>query len=66
METVEKIQSEINALSYPDFKQILHWINEKEWKNWDKALEEDVDSGKLDFLVEEAVSEKQKGFLKAL
>lgn len=66
MVTVEKIQSEIESLSYPDFKQILQWINEKDWQDWDKKLEEDIDSGKLDFLVEEALSAKKKGLLRDL
>ena len=66
MATVEEIQSEIESLSRREYMQLLRWIHEKDWEDWDKELEEDVLSGKLDFLVEEALHEKREGKLKDL
>jgi hypothetical protein len=34
--------------------QLLSWIHDKDWGEWDKQLEADVVSGKLDFLANEA------------
>ncbi len=58
MITVEKIQTEIESLSRPDYKRLLNWIHEKDWEEWDQELEEDIVAGKLDFLLEEALTEK--------
>ena len=37
--------------------------NKKDWDKWDKQIEEDSKSGKLDFLIAEALKEKEKGTL---
>jgi hypothetical protein len=37
-----------------------------EWESWDKEIEADSATGKLDFLVREAAAEKAKGTLKSL
>jgi hypothetical protein len=44
----------------------MSWIHERDWKDWDRQLEEDVATGKLDFLVAEAKEEKKNGILKEL
>ncbi len=54
MTTVEQIQEEIKSLPQMDYKRLIKWIYETDWKNWDKQIELDSNSGKLDFLVEEA------------
>ena len=40
--------------------------NKKDWEKWDKQIEADSKSGKLDFLIAEALEEKEKGTLKEL
>ena len=40
--------------------------NKKDWDKWDKQIETDSKSGKLDFLIVEAMKEKEKGTLKEL
>ncbi|ADE14871.1 hypothetical protein Nhal_1747 [Nitrosococcus halophilus Nc 4] len=42
------------------------WFSEKDWEQWDKQIEEEAKSGKLDFLIKEAVEEKSQGRLKEL
>lgn len=40
--------------------------NKKDWDKWDKQVEADSKSGKLDFLIAEALEEKERGTLKEL
>ena len=40
--------------------------NKKDWDKWDKQIETDSKSGKLDFLIADAKKEKEKGTLKEL
>lgn len=61
MSTVEEIKSAISALSKDDYIHLRKWFSEKDWEQWDREIERDSSSGKLDFLVEEAVSEKNRG-----
>lgn len=66
MSTVEEIKSAIETLPPNDFAQLRQWFSEKDWDQWDKQIEEDSASGKLDFLAEEAMREKENGELKEL
>jgi hypothetical protein len=66
MAQVEQLKSEIEALSPEDFVQLREWITEKDWQLWDKQIEKDAASGKLDFLREEAMAAKAKGQLRDL
>lgn len=66
MKQVEQIQAEIEALSQNDFVQLREWFTEKDWLLWDEQLEADVASGKLDFLMEEAMLAKSQGQLQDL
>lgn len=40
--------------------------NKKDWEKWDRQIEADSESGKLDFLIFDAMKEKEKGILKEL
>jgi len=42
MTPVERIQSEIEALSPEDFARLRNWFVEKDWQTWDRQLEADV------------------------
>ena len=66
MMQVEQLQREIEALPERDFSRLRRWFAEKDWQLWDKQLESDVAAGKLDFLLDEALSAKQQGTLKDL
>ena len=66
MMQMEQLQKEIEQLSNEDFSQLRRWFAEKDWERWDKQLEADARAGKLDFLVEEAVSAKKNHKLKEL
>ena len=66
MAQVEQIQAEIEALSKEDFVRLREWLAEKDWLLWDKQLETDIATGKLDFLFEEAMVAKSQGKLMEL
>lgn len=66
MSTIEEIKSAIETLPPDDFAQLRQWFSEKDWDQWDKQIEEDSASGKLDFLAEEAMREKENAELKEL
>jgi hypothetical protein len=66
MSKVEKIQTEIESLSDEEYSKLRQWFSERDWEKWDRQIEEDSGSGKLDFLIKEALDEKSKGNLKEL
>jgi len=63
---VAEIKEAIEELPEEDFVQLRQWFSEKDWQKWDKQIEVDSESGKLDFLIKEALDEKSKGQLKEL
>ncbi len=66
MSKMEKLKSEIESLPKEEFTELVRWLSEKEWESWDKEIEADSATGKLDFLVREALDEKAKKTLKDL
>lgn len=64
MSTVEEIQSAIQSLPHDEYMQLIIWIHQKDWNEWDKQIEEDSNSGKLDFLLAEAEAAKNDNTLK--
>ena len=63
---IEAIKAAIEALPKTDYVALRQWFSEKDWKNWDRQIEADSKSGKLDFLIAEANLEKEQGMLKEL
>lgn len=66
MSNVEQIQAEIEALSPEDFRRLREWFAEQDWLLWEQQLETDIADGKLDFLLDEAMTAKSKGKLQDL
>ena len=66
MTMVEQIQSEITALPPKDYVYLRQWFLERDWEQWDQQFEQDAVSGKLDFLLQEALSEKAQRQLREL
>jgi hypothetical protein len=61
---LEEIQVAIESLPYEEYIRLRQWFSERDWEKWDRQIEADSESGKLDFLIEEALTEKAKGSLK--
>ncbi len=55
---LEQIIFSIESLSNHEFARLRDWIIERDWEKWDRQIEEDSKTGKLDFLTEEALKEK--------
>ena len=66
MMSVEEIQSAIVALSPEEFARLRRWFVERNWGRWDQEIEGDSASGKLDFLIDEAIHERDRGQLREL
>ena len=66
MATIQEIKSAIGALPHEDYIQLLGWIHNMDWSEWDKQLEDDVASGKLDSFAKEALEAKKSFKLQEL
>ena len=66
MSTANEIQAEIEALPHQEYIKLVSWFSERDWNIWDKEIEKDSKSGKLDFLINEALEEKLSGKLKEI
>lgn len=66
MPKVDEIKAAIETLEEEDYVQLRKWFSEKDWEKWDKQIEADSGTGKLDFLIKEAFDEKMRGKLKEL
>jgi hypothetical protein len=66
MTKLQLIQTEIETLTDNEFTYLKNWINELDAQQWENQIEEDSNSGRLDFLIEESLLEKSKGQLREL
>jgi len=66
MSKIDELKAEIERLPREGVAEIFRWLSEKDWELWDKEIEADAQTGRLDFLVREARDEKAKGKLKDL
>jgi hypothetical protein len=53
-------------LPVEEYRQFREWFLERDWEQWDKQIQADSESGKLDFFVKEAMEEKNRGNLRDL
>lgn len=63
---IDEIKAAIEGLSKDEYVQLRRWFSEVDWERWNKRIELDSESGKLDFLIKEALGEKGKGRLKEI
>jgi len=66
MMTAEKIKKAISSLPEEEYFKLIEWFSEKDWQKWNDRIVQDSESGKLDFLIEEALDSKKKGNLRNL
>jgi hypothetical protein len=66
MSNVDQIKAAINALPKLEYIQLRQWFLEMDWQLWDQQIQEGSDAGTLDFLIKEALDEKENGSLKEL
>ena len=66
MSSIAEIQQAIISLTKSDYAQLMRWLNEYDWEEWDRQIEADSAEGKLDFLVSQAMDAKRQGTLEDL
>lgn len=66
MNKFEDIEMAVKALPEQEYLQFRQWFLERDWQKWDRQIEADSVSGKLDFLVREASEAKTAGQLRSL
>lgn len=66
MSKVEEIKSAISSLAPEEYTRLREWFIEQDWEKWDQEIEADVQAGKLDFLIAEAMAEKAERQLRDL
>lgn len=64
MSTVEEIKRAIEGLPPEDVNKLTDWLLQRRNELWDRQMDEDAASGKLDFLFEEADAERAAGKLR--
>lgn len=57
MSTLTEIEAAIAKLPPPEFRELLHRLNERDAEEWDRQIEEDARSGKLDRLYSRMMEE---------
>lgn len=55
------LEEHVSTLDDDSFSKFRAWFHEFEQMRWDKKIEADSNSGKLDFLIDAALSEHQAG-----
>jgi hypothetical protein len=66
MANLQEIETAVEALPEEEYTRFRAWFLEQDWQKWDRQIESDSASGKLDFLVQEAHDAKDAGKLRSL
>ncbi len=61
MSTPAEIEEAIAKLPAAEFRELLRRLNEREAESWDRQIEEDAKSGKLDALYHRLIAEEGDG-----
>ena len=61
MTKIEKIEQEVQALSLDELAQFRAWFLEYDWAAWDRQIERDSLTGRLDALAAKALQDHAAG-----
>jgi len=61
MSKIEKIEQEVQALSPEELSQFRTWFLEYDWAAWDRQIERDSQTGRLDDLAARALRDHAAG-----
>ncbi len=64
--SVQDIEQAIRQLPSPEVEKLTVWLNDYHHQLWDKQIEDDLDSGRLDALLAEVDAEYEAGLAKPL
>lgn len=66
MTKIEALEREVEKLSREELAAFREWFVEYDWQAWDRELEDDVASGKLDKFGAEALDDHRLGKTKGI
>ncbi len=66
MTRIKQIEHEVEKLNRAELEAFRNWFREYDADEWDRQIEEDVQSGRLDKLAEEALAAHKAGMTKEL
>ena len=66
MLTLDQIESAILKLPSHEIQQLVEWLADIDYQQWDEQLEEDIKQGKLDVFAQEAIAEFEAGNCKEI
>jgi hypothetical protein len=61
MTTIDKLEREVQKLSREELAAFRNWFRKYDSEEWDRQIEQDAISGRLDSLADEAIREHQAG-----
>jgi hypothetical protein len=64
--SVKEIESAIAQLSPPELVELISWLGEHHAQVWDKTIEEDLESGRLDRVLAEVDAEYEAGLARPI
>ena len=66
MASIAEIQEAILSLPSEEYAQLRRWFTGLDWEMWNREIEADLEAGKLDSLIAEAVAAQKQGPLQEL
>ena len=66
MTRLEEIVTAVSNLPEKEYSQFRQWFLERDWERWDRQIEADSATGRLDFLARESREAKKTGKLRNL
>ena len=66
MTKLERLEREISVLSRSELAAFREWFRKYDAEEWDRQIEEECRSGKLDKLAEKAISDHKAGRTKEI
>jgi len=61
MTKVKALEKEIESLSPEELAELRDWLLELDWKKWDRQIEKDASTGKLDKLFKQSLADHKAG-----
>jgi hypothetical protein len=63
---LKDLELAVDSLPEKEYDQFRRWFLERDWARWDRQIEADSASGRLDFLLKEVQDAKAQGTVKDL
>lgn len=60
MPEIRELERAVEKLSPEDYAEFRRWFLQKDWEVWENQIEDDSQSGRLDFLLDEAQDEDDR------